>query len=325
MDDIFEKIQDVEKFVNKRGQYAVLEAIHGKEEIEQKEQEEELQLKIEKRKLIDTIDKIINEKNLNEITNEPEQMQNHLLALRGILHLTNINTIEEKYVDIEEKRYLLYNDLKNRTPEQNIEMKKCYENLQTLKNDGKNIMEEENIDIKNEEKNRARSKQKENFFTRIKAFFMNRFGKRKRLNEINKEAKKEEYIETRKNVAPMVEQENDIDINLDFNDIKNGVLVEKDKEKQNRNQELEKNLKEISDNGERTEDEIFEKQKNNVEQNLRERVKVQQAVDRRVKYGDKLITWKNGNITVIKDDGSVENKNSESMSMDKTESDELDK
>ena len=44
MDDIFEKIQDVEKFVNKRGQYAVLEAIHGKEEIEQKEQEEELQL-----------------------------------------------------------------------------------------------------------------------------------------------------------------------------------------------------------------------------------------------------------------------------------------
>ena len=73
-------------------------------------------------------------------------------------------------------------------------------------------MEEENIDIKNEEKNRARSKQKENFFTRIKAFFMNRFGKRKRLNEINKEAKKEEYIETRKNVAPMVEQENDIDI-----------------------------------------------------------------------------------------------------------------
>ena len=149
MDDIFEKIQDVEKFVNKRGQYAVLEAIHGKEEIEQKEQEEELQLKIEKRKLIDTIDKIINEKKINEITNEPEQMQNHLLALRGILQLTNINTIEEKYVDIEEKRYLLYNDLKNRTPEQNIEMKKCYENLQTLKNDGKNIMEEENIDIKN--------------------------------------------------------------------------------------------------------------------------------------------------------------------------------
>ncbi len=325
MDDIFEKIQDVEKFVNKRGQYAVLEAIHGKEEIEQKEQEEELQLKIEKRKLIDTIDKIINEKKINEITNEPEQMQNHLLALRGILQLTNINTIEEKYVDIEEKRYLLYNDLKNRTPEQNIEMKKCYENLQTLKNDGKNIMEEENIDIKNEEKNRARSKQKENFFTRIKAFFMNRFGKRKRLNEINKEAKKEEYIETRKNVAPMVEQENDIDINLDFNDIKNGVLVEKDKEKQNFNQELEKNLEEISNNGERTEEEIFEKQKNNVEQNLRERVKVQQAVDRRVKYGDKLITWKNGNITVIKDDGSVENKNSESMSMDKTESDELDK
>ena len=31
MDEIFKKIQDVEKFVNKRGQYAVLEAIHGKE------------------------------------------------------------------------------------------------------------------------------------------------------------------------------------------------------------------------------------------------------------------------------------------------------
>ena len=30
------------------------------------------------------------------------------------------------------------------------------------------------------------SKQKENFFTRIKAFFMNKFGKRKRLNEIKK-------------------------------------------------------------------------------------------------------------------------------------------
>ena len=34
MDEIFKKIQDVEKFVNKREQYAVLEAIHGKEEIE---------------------------------------------------------------------------------------------------------------------------------------------------------------------------------------------------------------------------------------------------------------------------------------------------
>lgn len=261
MDEIFKKIQDVEKFVNKREQYAVLEAIHGKEEIEQKEQEEELQLKIEKSKLIDTIDKIISEKKLNKITNEPEQMQNHLLALRGILHLTNINTIEEKYVDIEEKRYLLYNDLKNRTPEQNIEMQKCYENLQTLKNNEKNIMEEKNSDIKNERKNKVRSKQKENFFARIKAFFMNRFGKRKRLNEINKEAKKEDYIETRKNVAPMVEQENDSDVNLDFSDIKNGVLVGKDKEKQNRNQELEKNLKEISNNGEKNEEEIFEKQK----------------------------------------------------------------
>ena len=101
MDEIFKKIQDVEKFVNKREQYAVLEAIHGKEEIEQKEQEEELQLKIEKSKLIDTIYKIISEKKLNKITNEPEQMQNHLFAIRGILHLTNINTIEEKYVDIE--------------------------------------------------------------------------------------------------------------------------------------------------------------------------------------------------------------------------------
>lgn len=313
MDEIFKKIQDVEKFVNKREQYAVLEAIHGKEEIEQKEQEEELQLKIEKSKLIDTIDKIISEKKLNKITNEPEQMQNHLLALRGILHLTNINTIEEKYVDIEEKRYLLYNDLKNRTPEQNIEMQKCYENLQTLKNNEKNIMEEKNSDIKNEGKNKVRSKQKENFFARIKAFFMNRFGKRKRLNEINKEAKKEDYIETRKNVAPMVEQENDSDVNLDFSDIKNGVLVGKDKEKQNRNQELEKNLKEISNNGEKNEEEIFEKQKNIVEQNLRERVKVQQAVDRRVKYGNKYMTWKNGNITYVDmDDDKKENEENES-------------
>ena len=243
-------------------------------------------------------------------------MQNHLLALRGILHLTNINTIEEKYVDIEEKRYLLYNDLKNRTPEQNIEMQKCYENLQTLKNNEKNIMEEKNSDIKNEGKNKVRSKQKENFFARIKAFFMNRFGKRKRLNEINKEAKKEDYIETRKNVAPMVEQENDSDVNLDFSDIKNGVLVGKDKEKQNRNQELEKNLKEISNNGEKNEEEIFEKQKNNVEQNLRERVKVQQAVDRRVIYGNKYITWKNGNITYVDmDDDKKEN--DENVSDDK--------
>ena len=39
MDEIFKKIQEVEKFVNKREQYAVLEAIHGKEEIEQNEEE----------------------------------------------------------------------------------------------------------------------------------------------------------------------------------------------------------------------------------------------------------------------------------------------
>ena len=36
MDEIFKKIQDVEKFVNKRGQYAVLEAIHGKEKLNKK-------------------------------------------------------------------------------------------------------------------------------------------------------------------------------------------------------------------------------------------------------------------------------------------------
>lgn len=94
----------------------------------------------------------------------------------------------------------------------------------------------------------------------------------------------------------MVEQDDDIDVNLDFGSVENGISVTE------------------------------ERKKENLENNLRERVKATgQAVDRRVKYGDKLITWKNGNITVIKDDGSVENKNSESMSIDENESDELDK
>ena len=208
--------------------------------------------------------------------------------------MTNIDNIDEKYVDIEKKRLLLYKDLKDKTPEQKVAMQKCYENLQTLLNREKNMMIREYDKVKEKEKHD--SKNKSNIFTKIKEFFMSKFGRRKRLNEASKKQKADELRRTRANVAPMVEQDDDIDVNLDFGSVENGISVTE------------------------------ERKKENLENNLRERVKATgQAVDRRVKYGDKLITWKNGNITVIKDDGSVENKNSESMSIDENESDELDK
>lgn len=295
MEEIFEKMQTVEQFANKKEQLAVLKEIKDKELVEQKIQEEREKLKVAEQELKDAIDVYLEEEKYEKTTNNPGVAHNHLLELRGVICLTNIDNIDEKYVDIEKKRLLLYKDLKNKTPEQKVAMQKCYENLQTLlnkENEYDNIEEKEYDKVKEKHD----SKNKSNIFTKIKEFFMSKFGRRKRLNEASKKQKADELRRTRANVAPMIEQEDDIDVNLDFSSVKNGTSVTE------------------------------EKQKENLENNLRERVKATgQAVDRRVKYGDKLITWKNGNVTVIKDDGSIENKNSDGISMDETESDELDK
>ncbi|CDE14372.1 unknown [Clostridium sp. CAG:470] len=294
MEEIFEKIQIVEQFANKKEQLAVLKEIKDNEFAEQKIQEEKEKIKCAGQELKDTIDAYLEGKEYEKATNNPDVAHNHLLELRGVICLTNIDNIDEKYVDIEKKRLLLYKDLKDKTPEQKVAMQKCYENLQTLLNREKNMMIREYDKVKEKEKHD--SKNKSNIFTKIKEFFMSKFGRRKRLNEASKKQKADELRRTRANVAPMVEQDDDIDVNLDFGSVENGISVTE------------------------------ERKKENLENNLRERVKATgQAVDRRVKYGDKLITWKNGNITVIKDDGSVENKNSESMSIDENESDELDK
>ena len=275
MEEVIKRIKEIEKFANKKEQFDVLKEINDEEILNQQKQDEDKKFDDEKNALIKAIDAEINRIDFEKTTNNPQEAINHLLALRGVLLLTNINNVAENSVEMEKKRYLLYGDIKNKTLEQQLEMKRCQENLKKMLNP----KQEEDLDIEKESKNNFEQETKKtnelnkkaNIFVKIKQFFMSRFGRNKRLNEINKNQKAEELKLTRKSVAPIEKQEDDIEIDLDFSNIKNRLKVN-------------------------------EETKMKEEPDLRESAKIKDGIDRRVKYGDKYLGWKNGNVTVIDED-----------------------
>ena len=66
--------------------------------------EEKEKIKCAGQELKDTIDAYLEGKEYEKATNNPDVAHNHLLELRGVICLTNIDNIDEKYVDIEKKK-----------------------------------------------------------------------------------------------------------------------------------------------------------------------------------------------------------------------------
>ena len=291
MEEILEGIKELKTFVDKKQQWDVVNKIEGnKETISEPEKQDREKFKNAKRQLINAIDLTINRSDFNQITNEPKIAEEHLLALKGFLSITNFDNIVDEKVYMEKFMISILKDIKNKTLEQEIEIKECEDEYK------RNVGLKEKFKQDNEEKFQEDkepyqyemlvvNKTKDNIFTKIKQFFKNNFGKNKRIRKQNMIKREEELKFNKQSVAPLLEIENDGEQQKNFNDI-----LQTQREFGEYKKELDKQKSE------------FDEQKSEFDETKKEFRKI-------LKVNGKYAEWKNGNIIITDDIDQKEDEN----------------
>lgn len=285
MEKILEGIKELKTFVDKKQQWDVVNKIEGnKETISEPEKQDREKFKSVKRQLINVIDSTINRSDFNKITNEPKIAVEHLLSLKGFLSIINFDNIVDGKVYMEKFMFSILKDIKDKTLEQEIEIKECEDEYK------RNVGLKEKFKQDNEEKFQENkelyqyemlvvNKTKDNIFTKIKQFFKNNFGKNKRTRKQNMLEREKELKFNKQSVAPLLEIENDGEQQKNFN---NKIL-----QTQREFGEYKKELDE---------------QKSGFDETKKEFRKI-------LKVNGKYAEWKNGNIIITDDIEQKEDEN----------------
>lgn len=212
MDEILERIKKLESFSNIRQQWNIIRDIKGEsKEISEKEQEDIDEFNKEKTELINILYSKINNEDLKNIVNNVEEAKNHLLALRGMLLITKFDDIANIENDLKKFEISILKDLKNKTFDQEIEIIDADRENETLKKNKEKQEEKEEKEEMQDEDNEYKypmQAAKTNIFTRIKYFFISRFGT-KILEKQNKLKWEEELKITKRFTAGLEEQKAD--------------------------------------------------------------------------------------------------------------------
>ena len=207
MDEILEKIEKLKLYSNKKQQWNIIREIEGNlKEIDAQEQKDIEEFNKEKTDLINILYSKINDGNLKNIVNDVETAKNHLLALRGMLLITKFEDTPNIEKDLKKFEISILKDLKNKTLDQEIEIVDTDSEIETSKKE--QDIKDEREEFQEMDNNRyPKQATKRNIFTRIKHFFISRFGTTKRLEKQNRMQWEEDMKITKKSMANMEKQE----------------------------------------------------------------------------------------------------------------------
>lgn len=202
MDEILEKIKNLESYSNKKQQWDLIREIEGNlKEIDEKEQKDIEEFNKEKTELIDILKSKTSDGSLKGIVNDVETAKNHLLALRGMLLITKFEDTSNMENELKKFEISILKDLKNKTLDQEIEIVDADSEVETLKKEKEKKEEKEELQEYDNQYGHPTQTTKNNIFTRIKLFFISRFGRTKRLEQQNRIQWEEDMKITKESMA----------------------------------------------------------------------------------------------------------------------------
>ena len=202
MDEILEKIKNLESYSNKKQQWDLIREIEGNlKEIDEKEQKDIEEFNKEKTELIDILKSKTSDGSLKGIVNYVETAKNHLLALRGMLLITKFEDTSNMENELKKFEISILKDLKNKTLDQEIEIADAESENKKLKKEQEEKEEKEELQEYDNQYGYSSQTTKNNIFTKIKLFFISRFGRTKRLERQNRIQWEEDMKITKESTA----------------------------------------------------------------------------------------------------------------------------
>lgn len=286
MEEILEGIKKLETFIGKKQQWDVINEIDGnKGIISEEEKKDREKFKNVKLQLINKIDLVLNRNDFNQVTIEPETTKIHLYALKGCLSIINFDNIADLKIDMEKYKLSILKDIKYKTLEQEIEIQECEFELKNKFDLDENIEKSDEKEYQDNEELYQYSvpivrKSIFNIFDKIKQFFQSKFGKNNRIKKQNM-VRREELKYNKQSLAPLLEMENEVEKQSNFNDI-----IQDQKESSKNQKEYDISRKDIENPIKK-----LEEQNEEINDSKKE-------FSKRIKVNGKYAEWKNGNIVI---------------------------